>query len=108
MGQRCCLQAYDPATLNMLAMEVVEASRGGPVACVCSPDIFLALHEAAPDVQCTLLDFNPIFQVQRSWPASWYALPILGIICRSPCSPLPGPPGSLEISQAICKQRAAE
>ncbi|GAB4818869.1 hypothetical protein N2152v2_005915 [Parachlorella kessleri] len=55
-------QAYRPSTLNVIAQEVLEAGKGGAVACVCCPSIFLALREAAPDVPCMLLDFNPLYQ----------------------------------------------
>ena len=57
------VQAYRPSTLNVIAQEVLDAGKGGAVACVCCPSIFLALREAAPDVPCMLLDFNPLYQV---------------------------------------------
>ena len=58
-----CLQAFEEATANLVAQELVEASSGGAVACVCSPAIFLALRSAYPMLESILLDFNPCHQV---------------------------------------------
>lgn len=78
---RLAPQVYTPASLNVVAQEIAETAEAssGPVACVCCPDLYVALRGCAPDVRCTLLDFNPSLNLAQVKQAScWAAVALQG------------------------------